>query len=180
MAADAPQDVSSLVTQVSSLATEKKLLEEKLKEHAAIVERFQEQERAEMKKKFDTIIQQWVNENDWTDPKLKESVLEGMQDLVQKNKKDSPIWNMVCCASETHQRNVTKLNQITEEYNRLKSQVEGGTFRGEEARLNKRKEPEPPTESVKTIWDDFDSKSLSHFTPDPDVVKNLRQEWRPL
>lgn len=177
---DAQQDVSSLVTQVSSLANEKKMLEEKLKEHALIVERFQEQERAEMKKKFDTIIQQWINENDWTDPKLKESVLEGMQDMVKRNKKDSPIWNMVCCASETHQRNVMKLNQVQEEYNKLKSQVEGGTFRVEEARL-KRKEPEPiGGGDVKTIWDDFDSKSLSHFTPDPTVINSLRQEWRPI
>lgn len=198
--AEAKTDPTSLLTQVSSLATVNQQLEVKLKQQEAVLARFQEQEREEMKKKFDTIIQQWINENDWTDPKLKESVLQGMEDMVQKNKKDSPIWNMVCCASETHVRNVTKLNELQEQYNSLKGRVEGGTFRTEDARMGgtKRKEPDGGASSSlggfvggggggsssASIWDDFEttvkSGSLTHFTPDPDVIKSLRQEWRPL
>jgi hypothetical protein len=101
---------------------------------------------------------------------------------------------MVCCASETHVRNVTKLNKLQEEYNQLKGAVEGGTFRVEDARVgSKRKEPDAVSggggsSSLErgggSIWDDFESNvkggSLNHFTPDPDTIKNLRQEWRPL
>ena len=200
-------DPSSLLTQVSSLANANQQLEDQLKAQAVILGRFQEQEREEMKKKFDGMINQWINENDWTDQELKESVLKGMEEMVKKNKKESPIWNMVCCASETHVRNVTKLNQLQEEYNQLKGCVEGGTFRVDDARVGmKRKEPEGGSSSSSSgferggggggaggggggggsgsIWDDFESTvkggSLSHFTPDPDTIKNLRQEWRPL
>lgn len=190
MATDADRtDVTSLMTQVTSLANEKRLLEEKLKENAVIVERFQEQEREEMKKKFDTVIQQWIEENDWTDPKLKESVLNGMQEMVKNNKKDNPIWNMVCCASATHKNNVTQLQKVQEEYNELKTRVEGGTFRAEDARVienagSKRKEPESlGGGSASSVWDSFATTFKaedSHFTPDPEVIRSLRAEWRPL
>ena len=211
-----PEDVASLMSQVTALASEKKLLEDKLKENSVIVERFQEQERAEMKRKLDEVIQQWVDENDWTDPDLKKKVLEGMQEMVQHNKKDSPIWNMVCCASETHKKNVTELNRITTEYNTLRSKVEGGSFKNEASRVVpgdsgsglKRKEPEPMNSSSSgmsysagagsssgggggragpaSIWDDFaasiqgGSSSINHFVPEPEVLRGLRSEWRPL
>ena len=208
-----PEDVASLMSQVTALATEKRLLEDKLKENAVIVERFQEQERAEMKRKLDEVIKQWVDENDWTDPELKKKVLDGMQEMVQYNKKDSPIWNMVCCASETHKKNVTELNRITTEYNALRSKVEGGSFRNEASRVvdagssagMKRKAEEvvgsssysaggagaggASSSSVSgpaSIWDDFaasiqsGSSSINHFVPEPEVLRGLRSEWRPL
>lgn len=192
MATDADRtDVTSLMTQVTSLANDKKMLEEKLRENSAIVERFQEQEREEMKKKFDSVIQQWIDENDWTDPKLKESVLNGMQEMVKNNKNDNPIWNMVCCASATHKNNVTRLQKIQDDYNELKGRVEQGTFRGEDARVqsiesagSKRKEPEAlGGESASSVWDSFATSFKNegnNFTPDPDVIRSLRQEWRPL
>lgn len=209
-AGSAVGDVTSIMTQVASLSAEKRALEDKLKEHAVIVERFQAQEREEMKKKFDSMIQQWIEENDWTDPELKKSVLDGMQEMVKHNKKDSPIWNMVCCASETHKRNVTKLNQIQTEYNELKGKVEGGSFRSEESRLGgtKRKEAEPSSGGMmmggggsvsysatggssgaaggsasRSMWDDFHSAietaGVSHFVPDPEVLRGIRSEWVP-
>lgn len=211
--APAVEDPGSLLAQVASLSAEKRMLEDRLKENSTVLERFQAQEREEMKKKFETIIQQWIEENDWTDPKLKESVLKGMEDMVQQNKGTSPIWNMVCCASETHKKNVTKLNQIQTEYNELKSRVEGGSFRSEESRLggSKRREPEPAAKEdylagsssgsssyvvggssgaaatagrPVSVWDDFETAlrggGVSHFVPDPEVIRGLRSEWRPL
>ncbi len=212
-----PEDVASLMSQVTALASEKRLLEDKLKENSVIVERFQEQERAEMKRKLDEVIKQWVDENDWTDPELKKKVLDGMQEMVQHNKKDSPIWNMVCCASETHKKNVTELNRITTEYNTLRSKVEGGSFRNEASRVvaggdasssgMKRKAEEAMGMSSysagggsssgaggaggasvgpSSIWDDFaasihgGSSSINHFVPEPEVLRGLRSEWRPL
>jgi hypothetical protein len=208
-AARVTEEPSSLMAQVASLSAEKRMLEERLKESSGVLERFQAQERDEMKKKFDTIIQQWINENDWTDPNLKDSVLKGMEEMVKQNKGTSPIWNMVCCASETHKRNVSKLNQIQTEYNDLKSRVEGGSFRSEESRLggSKRKDPEPPVKDLGgsssggsssyvvggsgaadprpvSVWDDFETVlrggGVSHFVPDPEVIRGLRSEWRPL
>jgi hypothetical protein len=190
-------DVTSLMTQVTTLANDKRLLEERLKENATIVERFKEQEREEMKKKFDTVIQQWIDENDWTDPKLKESVLNGMKDMVEHNKRDNPIWNMVCCASSTHKNNVNTLQKVQEQYNELKGRVESGSFRGEDSRLqaagsfggggggagSKRKEPECGSSVAggASLWDSFGdgfSKEVSSFIPDPDVIRSLRTEWK--
>jgi hypothetical protein len=189
-------DVGSLMTQVTSLANEKRMLQDQLKENAAIVARFKDQEKADMKKKFDTLIKQWIDEGDWTDPELKESVLSGMQEMMENGKKDSTIWNMVCCASATHARNATKMNELQEAHNRLTAQVEGGSFRADSARVAggggggsgindlKRKEPEPSSSSSTTgggprsIWDDFGSRMRSEttpFIPDPETFRTLRQ-----
>ena len=59
---------------------------------------------------------------------------------------ENPVWKVVCCASTVHQNQVNTINTLTEQYNALKSKVEGGEFRTEESR--KRKEPEQSTD----VW----------------------------
>lgn len=110
--------------------------------------------------------------------------------MVKNNKRDNPIWNMVCCASATHKNNVTRLQKVQEDYNALKGQIESGTFRGEDARVqpiegagSKRKEPDAASGGEASVWDSFATSfkaDAGHFTPDPEVIRSLRQEWRPL
>ena len=199
-------DLTSLMSQVAALSSVNRKLEEnnrsledKLKDHEVIVGRFKEQEREEMRKKLDTYIKQWVDENDWTDPKLKESVLNGMKEMVDQNKKDNTIWNMVCCASATHKKNVDEMQKLQQEYNSLRAKVEGTSFRSEDARVaGKRKEPEPTYAAVgvaascggsaaagsssssggsRSIWDEFGDNiratDLSTFVPNPDYLRSM-------
>jgi hypothetical protein len=90
-------------------------------------------------------------------------------------------------ASASHLRNVNQLQKVTEEYNALKTKVEGGTFHSEEARIgSKRKEPEEPTRGESSnAWDQFESSlrgggGVGNYTPDPTVIKDLRREWVPI
>ena len=199
-------DLTSLMSQVAALSSVNRKLEEnnrsledKLKDHEVIVGRFKEQEREEMRKKLDTYIKQWVDENDWTDPKLKESVLNGMKEMVDQNKKDNTIWNMVCCASATHKKNVDEMQKLQQEYNSLRAKVEGTSVRSEDARVaGKRKEPEPTYAAVgvaascggsaaagsssssggsRSIWDEFGDNiratDLSTFVPNPDYLRSM-------
>ena len=91
------------------------------------------------------------------------------------------------CASASHNRNVTQLQKVTEDYNNLKTKVEGGTFNSEEARVgSKRKDPEEPSRGESSnAWDIFENSmrgggGMDHFVPDPAKIKDMRKEWTPL
>lgn len=178
-----PADTSSLLSHVSNLETEKKKLLERMQQQEQQLEKFTAEKREEMKKQFDTVILDWLKQIDVSDEKAREEFINGMQGMVKKTQQESPIWKMMCCASATHKRNVNELQRVQEEYNSLKSKVEGGSFRNEEARVGtKRVEPEPISRS--SYWDDFETSvrggAISDFVPDPDRIRDLRQDWKPL
>jgi predicted ribosome quality control (RQC) complex YloA/Tae2 family protein len=186
-AAAAAPDTSSLLQHVTSLEEEKKKLADKLQQQEQMLEKFTQAKRDEMKKQFDGVIMDWLKEVDVSDEKVKQEFINGMEGIVKKTQQESPIWQVMCCASAAHRRNVTEMQKIQEDYNSLKTRVEGGTFRNEEARVgSKRSEPEPYSSGggCKNYWDDFEAEirggAVQHFTPDPDRLKELRQDWRPL
>ena len=174
------------------MAEELAAKEAKISEKDMVLEKFNSEKREEMKKKYDTIISEWLNSIDMADPKARDDFVQGVQGMVQKSQAESPVWKMLCCASEKHKTNVTELQRITEEYNSLKTKVEGGSFRSSDARVGeKRHEPEPssssmggPSSSRGNYWDDFEASvrggSLNNFTPDPERLKELRKDWTPL
>jgi hypothetical protein len=178
-------DLNSVLTHVSTLESEKKQLQEYLAKQNERLEKLTASKRDEMKKQLDTMISEWLNNIDVTDDSLKQEFMNGMERIVKDTKDDSGVWQVMCCASAAHRRNVGQLQKVQEEYNVLKTKVEGGTFHTEEARVGtKRPHPEEPTREPGNIWDDFETYmrggGISNFTPDPSKIRDLRKEWVPI
>ena len=106
-----------------------------------------ESKREAMKQEFQDRIKGWIKDlDDQQGPEnLKTEFLQGVENFANKGN-ETGVWKVVCCASAVHQNQVNTINQLTEQYNSLKSKVEGGEFRSEESR--KRKEPEACTD----VW----------------------------
>jgi len=176
-------DLTSVLSHVNALESEKRALQEHLTKQNERLERLTQSKREEMKTQLDTMISGWLKDIDVNNEEVKTEFMTGMERIVKDTKDDSGVWQVMCCASNAHRRNVMQLQKIQEEYNELKTKVEGGTFRNEEARLGKRKEPEAPG-PCNNIWDEFESYmkagGMTSFTPEPGVVKELRKEWVPI
>ena len=180
-------DLNSMLTHVNSLESEKKAMQEYLAKQNERIEKLTAGKKAEMKKTLEGMVDGWLNNIDISDEKVKEEFVQGMQGIVNNTKEESGVWQVLCCASAAHKRNVGELQRVTEEYNALKTKVEGGTFHSEEARIgSKRKEPEEPTRvGGNNAWDDFENSlrsggGVGNYTPDPTVIKDLRREWVPI
>ena len=176
-------DLTSVLNHVTSLEKEKQTLQDYLNKQNEKLERLTAAKREEMKKQLDTMRSEWLKDIDVNDEKQKEEFMSGMQKIVKETKEESPVWQVMCQASAAHRRNVNALQKITEDYNTLKTKVEGGTFASEEARFTgvKRSQPEPVTHS--NVWDEFEEMckgGASAFVPDDKVLRNLRSEWTPL
>jgi hypothetical protein len=177
-------DLNSVLSHVNSLEGEKKQLQDYLAKQNERIEKLTASKRDEMKKQLDTMISEWLNNIDVTDESMKQEFMNGMERIVKDTKEDSSVWQVMCCASAAHKRNVGQLQAVQDEYNALKTKVEGGTFHTEEARAgSKRKEPEEATRGS-NVWDEFEaftrSGGVSNFTPDAGIIKTLRQEWVPI
>jgi BMFP domain-containing protein YqiC len=185
--ADKQPDLSSVLTHVSTLEKEKQALQEYLKQQNEKLEKLTAAKREEMKKQLDNMIENWLNKIDVSDEKQKQEFMSGMQRIVKEKKEESPVWQVMCQASAAHIRNVNQLQKITEDYNALKTKVEGGTFASEDSRIAglKRKEPEEPSRAKEGgAWDEFETMcrgaSLASFVPDDKIVRDLRAEWKPM
>jgi hypothetical protein len=178
-------DLNSVLTHVSTLESEKKQLQDYLAKQNERLEKLTAAKREEMKKQLDTMISEWLNNIDVTDESLKQEFMTGMERIVKDTKDDSGVWQVMCCASAAHRRNVGQLQKIQEEYNALKTKVEGGTFHAEEARVGtKRPHAEEPAAGNGNVWDEFESYmrggGISNFTPDPKSIQQLRKDWVPI
>jgi superfamily II RNA helicase len=193
MAEPEKPDISSVLSHVQSLESEKKKLEEYVALQNQRLERLTQGKRDEMKKQLDTMIAEWLQGIDVTNEEVKKEFMTGMERIVKDTKDESGVWQVMCCASAAHRRNVTQLQQIQEEYNTLKTRVEGGTFRAEDARVQTKRPREgdegggaaPSLSGGGNVWDEFESfmktgGGVTNFTPDPKTIKDLRQEWTPL
>ena len=111
-----------------------------------------ESKREAMKQEFQERIQGWIKDMDTKQvpDTLKDEFLQGVEKFAEKGN-ETGVWKVVCCASAVHQNQVNTINTLTEQYNALKSKVEGGEFRSEESR--KRKEPET---SASDVWSQLD------------------------
>lgn len=179
---DTQPDLSSVLNHVTTLEKEKQTLQEYLKQQNEKLEKLTAAKRDEMKKQLDTMIAEWLKDIDVNDEKQKEEFMNGMQKIVKETKEESPVWQVMCQASATHRRNVNALQKMTEDYNTLKTKVEGGTFASEESRISgvKRLQPEP---SQSNVWDEFEEMckgGAGAFVPDEKVIRNLRSEWKPI
>lgn len=185
-------DMNSVIGRVTTLEAENKALTEKLQERESMLQqreerlsKYTDEQRAKMKEQLDTMIKTWLDKIDMSDEKVKDEFMSGMEKIVKDTKEDSNVWQIMCSASKAHLTNVNQLNEITEKYNELQKQLNGGNFRNEDDRIissgAKRKLEDEP----RNIWDDFESMmkgggAVASFVPDPETVKNLRSEWKPV
>lgn len=182
---DTTKDISSVLNHVTALEKEKLSLQEFVKQQNAKLEKLTAAKRDEMKKQLDTMISDWLKDIDVTDESQKAEFMQGMERIVKDTKEDSPVWQVMCQASAAHKRNVTQLQKITDDYNSLRTKVEGGTFASEDSRISgiKRKEPDEPARCG-NVWDEFESMckggSLSGFVPEDKILRELRSEWKPI
>ena len=122
-----------------------------------------EAKREAMKQDFNNVVQGWVRSLDskQVPDTLKEEFLSGVEKFVDKGN-ESGIWKVVCCASSVHQNQVNTIQKLTDEYNELKKQVDGGNFQAEESR--KRKEMEPPSAAVASgVWEQLEGLCRSGY-----------------
>lgn len=162
--AAAPQDLSSILMQVKGLEEEKarlmKLLEDeraRCQEAQSKAERMSEGKRNEMRQALQGVIQKWL-EDSVQDEKLREEFKQGMSRLVESTAEDSGVWQVVCCASNRHARQIEEMEQIRMENTTLKTRA-GGEFQDEASR----KRPRDETESTPTgnVWSDLDNELRS-------------------
>jgi cytochrome c556 len=187
METTATPDLNSVLSHVSNLETEKKKLEEYVAQQNQKLEKLTQAKRDEMKKQLDTMIAEWLQGIDVNNEDVKKEFMQGMENIVKNTKDDSGVWQVMCCASAAHKRNVSELQKVQSEYNALRTKVEGGTFSNEEARLGKRRAEEEPSRgggAPPNVWDEFESFTrgggVSNYTPDPTMVRELRKDWTPL
>ena len=164
------KDLNSIMSQVENLqrqlaAQAAELKDTREREEAArrqveqlneVNSRLTEAKREAMKQDFNNVVQGWVRSLDskQVPDSLKEEFLNGVEKFVDKGN-ESGIWKVVCCASSVHQNQVNTIQKLTEDYNELKKQVDGGTFHAEESR--KRKEMEPPSAAVVPgVWEQLE------------------------
>jgi|GEM_PF-2648948 len=177
-------DLSSVLSHVSNLEKEKLALQELYKQQNEKLEKLTAAKRDEMKKQLDTMIAEWLKDIDVHDEKQKQEFMNGMERIVKDTKEESPVWQVMCQASAAHRRNVASLQKITDDYNSLKTKLEGGSFANEESRIagNKRMQPEPSTNS--NVWDEFEEMCkggvVNSFVPEDKAIRNLRAEWKPI
>ena len=146
--------VETLQRQLSQQSSELKTVKEQedaakaqLKSLQDLNNKLSESKREDMKQKLQEHIQGWVKSFDEKEvpAELKDEFLTGVGKFVE-NADESGAWKLMCCASAMHQNQVNTINQLTEQYNALKSKFDGGEFKSEESR--KRKEPEAACSNV--------------------------------
>ena len=169
-AAGNTKDLNSIMSQVENLqrqlaAQAAELKETKDREENArkqveqlneVNSKLTEAKREAMKQDFNNVVQGWVRSLDskQVPDTLKEEFLNGVEKFVDKGN-ESGIWKVVCCASSVHQNQVNTIQKLTDDYNELKKQVDGGNFQAEDSR--KRKEMEPPSASVAPgVWEQLE------------------------
>ena len=124
-------------------------------------EKLSEAKREAMKTDLNERIQGWIRALDskQVPDALKEEFLAGAEKFVKKGD-DTGVWQVMCCASAVHQNQVNTINRLTEEYNALKTKVDGGEFRSDESR--KRKEPDA-TLPATDVWSQLEGMCTSYL-----------------
>jgi soluble cytochrome b562 len=144
MSADPPKpELSSILTQVQTLQTDREKLMRELENAKQKVEKLTEGKRAEMKTSLDTVIAKWL-EDSVENEGVRTQFKEGMQRLVQNTAEDSGVWQVVVCASAAHARRLGELEQLRQAHEELKTRMTG-EFASETSRKRPRDDAKEPT-----------------------------------
>ena len=131
-------ELTSILTQVQSLQTDREKLMKELESAKQKVEKLTEGKRAEMKTSLDTVIHKWL-EDSVENEAVRSQFKEGMERLVKNTAEDSGVWQVVVCASAAHSRRINELEKLRAEHEELKTRV-AGEFGTEASRKRGREE----------------------------------------
>lgn len=145
-----PTELTSILTQVQALQTEKEKLAQELEDAKSNLAQLQEGKRAAMRNVLDTVINKWITESVDNEDARKQ-FQEGMDRLVTDTRESSGLWKVACAASATHAKQTAELEQLRTECNQLRSQ-QVGTFATPDSRKRKADERDP---SGFDVWADF-------------------------
>ena len=153
---EAPKaELTSILTQVQNLQTDREKLMKELETARNKVEKLTEGKRVEMKTALDTVVSKWLDdsvENEGVRSQFK----EGMERLVKNTAEDSGVWQVVVCASAAHARRANELERLRTEHEELKTRM-NGEFGNEASRKRGREETKESEESAPTdFWAGFE------------------------
>ena len=131
-------ELTSILTQVQSLQTDREKLMKELENAKQKVEKLTEGKRAEMKTSLDTVINKWL-EDSVENEAIRSQFKEGMERLVKNTAEDSGVWQVVVCASAAHTRRLNELEKLRIEHEELKTRMTG-EFGAEGSRKRGREE----------------------------------------
>lgn len=162
-------DLTAMLQRIAALHQQNEQLKKDLQTRDSKIGQLQQKTQEEMMKKMETIVP-WLDGFQGIDEETKNKFRCGLQDLIKLTAEDSGVWKVVCCASETHAQNVTKIEALQREANLLREKVSGGHFGGDANRidsaaliLGKRKSDVISADDVREggheegtkLWDDF-------------------------
>jgi chorismate mutase len=143
-------ELSSILTQVQTLQTEREKLTQELAEAKLNLSQLQEGKRAAMRGVLDTVINKWINDSVESE-EAKKQFQQGMERLVTDTRETSGLWQVACAASATHAKQISELEKLRSECNELRS-LQGGNFASETSRKRKPEEKDP---SGFDVWSEF-------------------------
>jgi hypothetical protein len=152
---DAPKaELTTILSQVQNLQTDREKLMKELEMAKHKVEKLTEGKRAEMKNALDTVVAKWL-EDSVENESVRAQFKEGMERLVKQTAEESGVWQVAVCASAAHARKINELERLRAEHEELKSRI-GGEFGNEGSRKRPREEGEPANETKVDFWAGFE------------------------
>jgi hypothetical protein len=146
-----PQELTSILSQVQHLQSDRERLLKELEDAKAKMDRLQEGKREEMKKVLDTVIAKWLADSVKSDD-ARQQFTEGMERLVKDTRAESGIWTVACEASQLHASKLEEIERLRLENETLKA-AGAGSFRDESSRKRGREESQP---NPNDFWAGFD------------------------
>lgn len=132
-------EISSLLSQMSNLQTDKERLAKELERLVQENSSLKQNKREEMQKIFDTLIHKWL-EASVNDENARKQFTEGMGRIIEKTQ-DQGVWTVAVEASHLHARQIEELEKLRAECEQLRAHSnEGGSFKDEAARKRPREE----------------------------------------
>jgi hypothetical protein len=131
-------DISSFLSQVQALQTDKERLLRELEQARQENGHLKQGKREEMKKVFDTVIARWL-EDSVKDEEAKKQFTQGMERIMDSTHENG-VWTVACAASNLHKSQLEEIERLRVENEGLKNSS-GGGFKDEASRKRGREEP---------------------------------------
>lgn len=130
-------DISSILSQVQALQTDKERLLRELEQARQENGHLKQGKREEMKKVFDTVIARWL-EDSVKDEEAKKQFTQGMERIMDSTHENG-VWTVACAASNLHKAQMEEIERLRVENEGLKNSS-GGGFKDEASRKRGREE----------------------------------------
>jgi hypothetical protein len=171
-------DVDNIMRKMADQQSQIANLNVQLQTKSEDVAKLSEKQRREMKHIYDTVITQWVDQQDGVNPETRDEFKNGIMRLAEEAKEDNGIWQVVMCASSSAHRDrenaikkETEFQALNTSYQELKTRVDGGRFSNEEARVGSKRSaadevPHHQAGGGNDIWDQFSTYMKSTYQND--------------